>query len=196
MDRHNSKQIKDMGKNARLLTYSNAGANQMGLFQMYRCGICIFGQCPQSAYNCGKLDIRKRLQSKDCGFWYQCSISYRLPPPRQVEFRIELVPGAAPVARAPYRLAPFELKELSDQLKELLEKGFICPSSLTWGAPVLFVKKKDGSFRMCIDYRELNNVVPCKNRFILSKDLDDLFDQHQRLPAYIKDRSRSGFHQL
>ncbi|GKB70783.1 putative reverse transcriptase domain-containing protein, partial [Tanacetum coccineum] len=69
-----------------------------------------------------------------------------LPPPRQVEFRIELVPGAAPVARAPYRLAPSKLKELSDQLKELLEKGFICPSSSPWGAPVLFVKKKDGSF--------------------------------------------------
>ncbi|GJY47746.1 putative reverse transcriptase domain-containing protein [Tanacetum coccineum] len=69
-----------------------------------------------------------------------------LPPPRQVEFRIELVPGAAPVARAPYRLAPSEMKELSDQLKELSEKGFIRPSSSPWGAPVLFVKKKDGSF--------------------------------------------------
>ncbi|GJW15373.1 putative reverse transcriptase domain-containing protein [Tanacetum coccineum] len=69
-----------------------------------------------------------------------------LPPPRQVEFRIELVPGAAPVARAPYRLAPSELKELSDQLKELSDKGFIRPSSSPWGAPVLFVKKKDGSF--------------------------------------------------
>ncbi|GKC96692.1 putative reverse transcriptase domain-containing protein [Tanacetum coccineum] len=73
--------------------------------------------------------------------------------PRQVEFRIDLVPGAAPVAHAPYRLAPLEMKELSDQLKELLEKGFICPSSSPWRAPVLFVKKKDGSFRMCIDYR-------------------------------------------
>ncbi|GJU76190.1 putative reverse transcriptase domain-containing protein [Tanacetum coccineum] len=85
---------------------------------------------------------------------YECG----LPPPRQVEFRIELVPGAAPVARAPYRLAPSELKELSDQLKELLEKGFIRPSSSPWGAPVLFVKKKDRSFRMCIDYRELNKL--------------------------------------
>ncbi|GKG26508.1 hypothetical protein Tco_0402211, partial [Tanacetum coccineum] len=74
-----------------------------------------------------------------------------LPPTRQVEFQIDLVPGAAPVARAraPYRLAPSEMKELSD-------KGFIRPSSSPWGAPVLFVKKKDGSFRMCIDYRELN----------------------------------------
>ena len=71
-----------------------------------------------------------------------------LPPPRQVEFQIELVPGAAPVAKAPYRLAPSEMEELSEQLKELSDKGFIRPSSSPWGAPVLFVKKKDGSFRM------------------------------------------------
>ncbi|GJR20042.1 putative reverse transcriptase domain-containing protein [Tanacetum coccineum] len=82
-----------------------------------------------------------------------------LPPTRQVEFQIDLVPGAAPVARAPYRLAPSELKELSEQLKELSDKGFIRPSSSPWGAPVLFVKKKDGSFRMCIDYRELNKLT-------------------------------------
>ncbi|GJV69536.1 putative reverse transcriptase domain-containing protein [Tanacetum coccineum] len=82
-----------------------------------------------------------------------------LPPTRQVEFQIDLIPGAAPVARAPYRLAPSEMKELSEQLKELSDKGFIRPSSLPWGAPVLFVKKKDGSFRMCIDYRELNKIV-------------------------------------
>nr|GFB00476.1 putative reverse transcriptase domain-containing protein [Tanacetum cinerariifolium] len=78
-----------------------------------------------------------------------------LPPTRPVEFQIDLVPGAAPVARAPYRLAPSKMKELSKQLKELSDKGFIRPSSSPWGAPVLFVKKKDGSFRMCIDYREL-----------------------------------------
>ncbi|GKG37718.1 hypothetical protein Tco_0456941, partial [Tanacetum coccineum] len=76
-----------------------------------------------------------------------------LPPTRQVEFQIDLVPGAAPVARAPYRLAPSELKELSEQLKELSDKGFIRPCSSPWGAPVLFVEKKDGSLRMCIDYR-------------------------------------------
>ncbi|GJQ93712.1 putative reverse transcriptase domain-containing protein [Tanacetum coccineum] len=72
-----------------------------------------------------------------------------LPPPRKVEFRIDLVPGAAPVACAPYRLAPSVMKELSVQLQELLEKGFIHPSSSSWGTPVLFVKKKDESFRMC-----------------------------------------------
>ncbi|GJS39050.1 putative reverse transcriptase domain-containing protein [Tanacetum coccineum] len=82
-----------------------------------------------------------------------------LPPPRQVEFRIELVPGAAPVARAPYRLAPSELKELSDQLKELLEKGFIRPSSSPWGAPVLFVKKKDGSFQKESNKKYLKKIL-------------------------------------
>ncbi|GKE47245.1 putative reverse transcriptase domain-containing protein [Tanacetum coccineum] len=82
-----------------------------------------------------------------------------LPPTRQVEFQIDLVPGAAPVARAPYRLAPSERKELSEQLKELSDKGFIRPSSSPWGAPVLFVKKKDGSFWMCIDYREFNTLT-------------------------------------
>nr|GEU41115.1 putative reverse transcriptase domain-containing protein [Tanacetum cinerariifolium] len=106
-----------------------------------------------------------------------------LPPPRQVEFKIELIPGVAPVARAPYRLAPFELKELSYQLKELLEKGFIRPSSSPWGAPMLFVKKKDGSFRMCIDYRELNKLT--KNRYQLPR-IDDLFDQLQGSSVYSK----------
>ncbi|GJV98694.1 hypothetical protein Tco_1553946 [Tanacetum coccineum] len=75
-----------------------------------------------------------------------------LPPAQPMEFQIDLIPGVAPVARAPYRLALSETKELSEQLQELSDKGFIRPSSLSWGAPVLFVKKKDGSFRMCIDY--------------------------------------------
>ncbi|GJZ08715.1 putative reverse transcriptase domain-containing protein [Tanacetum coccineum] len=100
-----------------------------------------------------------------------------LPHTRQVEFHIDLVPGAAPVARAPYRLAPSEMKELADQLQELSDKGFIRPSSSPWGAPVLFVKKKDGSLRMCIDYRELNKLT-VKNRYPLPR-IDDLFDQLQ-----------------
>ncbi|GKF77037.1 hypothetical protein Tco_0229507, partial [Tanacetum coccineum] len=87
-----------------------------------------------------------------------------LPPTQQVEFQIDLIPSAAPVARAPYRLAPSEIKELSDQLQELSDKGFIRPSSSPWGALVLFVKKKDGLFRMCIDYRELNKLT-VKNRY-------------------------------
>ncbi|GJX43105.1 putative nucleotidyltransferase, ribonuclease H, partial [Tanacetum coccineum] len=117
-----------------------------------------------------------------------------LPPVRQVEFHIDLVPGAAPVARAPYRLAPSEMKELSDQLQELSDKGFIRPSSSPWGAPVLFVKKKDGSFRMCIDYRELNKLT-VKNRYPLPR-IDDLFDQLQGSSVYSKIDLRSGYHQL
>ncbi|GKF37578.1 hypothetical protein Tco_0114336 [Tanacetum coccineum] len=98
-----------------------------------------------------------------------------LPPTRQVEFHIELIPGAAPVSCAPYRLTPAEMKELAEQLKELSEKGFIRLSSSPWGAPILFVKKKDGSFRMCIDYRELNKLT-VKNCYPLPR-IDDLFDQ-------------------
>ncbi|GJV53477.1 putative reverse transcriptase domain-containing protein [Tanacetum coccineum] len=111
-----------------------------------------------------------------------------LPPTRQVELQIDLVPGAAPVARAPYRLAPFEMKELwSNLLKRysLSDKGFIRPSSSPWGAPVLFVKKKDGSFRICIDYRELNKLT-VKNRYPLPR-IDDLFDQLQGSSIYIDD---------
>ncbi|GJS12837.1 putative reverse transcriptase domain-containing protein [Tanacetum coccineum] len=117
-----------------------------------------------------------------------------LPPARPVEFQIDLVPGAAPVARAPYRLAPSEMKELSEQLQELSDKGFIRPSSSPWGAPVLFVKKKDGSFRMCIDYRELNKLT-VKNRYPLPR-IDDLFDQLQGSSIYSKIDLRSGYHQL
>ncbi|GJY42531.1 putative reverse transcriptase domain-containing protein [Tanacetum coccineum] len=117
-----------------------------------------------------------------------------IPPTRQVEFQIDLVPGAAPVARAPYRLAPSEMKELAEQLQELSDKGFIRPSSSPWGAPVLFVKKKDGSFRMCIDYRELNKLT-VKNRYPLPR-IDDLFDQLQGSSIYSKIDLRSGYHQL
>nr|GFA05146.1 retrotransposon protein, putative, Ty3-gypsy subclass [Tanacetum cinerariifolium] len=112
-----------------------------------------------------------------------------LPLTRQVEFQIDLIPGAAPIARAPYRLAPSEMKELSNQLQELSEKGFIRPSSSPWGAPILFVKKKDGSFRMCIDYRELNKLT-VKNRYPLLR-IDDLFDQLQGSSIYSKIDLRS-----
>nr|GFC30235.1 putative reverse transcriptase domain-containing protein [Tanacetum cinerariifolium] len=101
-----------------------------------------------------------------------------IPPTRQVEFQIDLTPGAAPVVRAPYRLVSSEMKELSDQLKELADKGFIRLSSSPWGAPVLFSNKKDGgSFRMCIDYQELNKLT-VKNRYPLPR-IDDLFNQLQ-----------------
>nr|GEX81166.1 putative reverse transcriptase domain-containing protein [Tanacetum cinerariifolium] len=98
------------------------------------------------------------------------------------------------VARAPYRLAPSEMKELAEQLKELSDKRFIRPSSSPWGAPVLLVKKKDGSFRMCIDYRELNKLT-VKNRYLLPR-IDDLFDQLQGSSVYSKIDLRSGYHQL
>nr|GEZ42543.1 putative reverse transcriptase domain-containing protein [Tanacetum cinerariifolium] len=100
-----------------------------------------------------------------------------LPPAQPAEFQIDLIPRAAPVARAPYRLAPSKMKGLSKQLQKLSDKGFIRPSSSPWGALVLFVKKKDGSFRMCIDYRELNKLT-VKNRYPLPR-IDDLFDQLQ-----------------
>ncbi|GJR56034.1 putative reverse transcriptase domain-containing protein [Tanacetum coccineum] len=111
-----------------------------------------------------------------------------------VEFQIDLIPGVAPVARAPYRLAPSEMKELSELLQELSDKGFIRPSSSPWGAPVLFVKKKDGSFRMCIDYCELNKLT-VKNQYPLLR-IDDLFDQLQGSSIYSKIDLRSGYHQL
>ncbi|GKC85288.1 putative nucleotidyltransferase, ribonuclease H [Tanacetum coccineum] len=117
-----------------------------------------------------------------------------LPLVREIEFRIDLILGASPVVRSPYRLAPSEMLELSNQLKELQEKGFIRPSHSPWGAPVLFVKKKDGSMRMCIDYRELNKLT-IKNRYPLPR-IDDLFDQLQGACCFSKIDLRSGYHQL
>ncbi|KAL0535932.1 hypothetical protein IC582_024862 [Cucumis melo] len=117
-----------------------------------------------------------------------------LPPHREVEFSIELEPGTVPISRAPYRMAPAELKELKVQLQELLDKGFIRPSVSPWGAPVLFVTKKDGSMRLCIDYRELNKVT-VKNRYPLPR-IDDLYDQLQGATVFSKIDLRSGYHQL
>ncbi|GKB79994.1 putative reverse transcriptase domain-containing protein [Tanacetum coccineum] len=117
-----------------------------------------------------------------------------LPPARQVEFQIDLVPGVAPIARAPYQLVPDELQELSTQFQELSDRGFIRPSSSPWGASVLFVKKKDGSFRMCIDYRKLNRLT-VKNRHLLLR-IDDLFDQLQGSRVYSKIDMRSVFMDL
>ncbi|KAF5774952.1 putative nucleotidyltransferase, Ribonuclease H [Helianthus annuus] len=117
-----------------------------------------------------------------------------LPPSRDIDFRIDLIPGANPVTKSPYRLAPSEMRELSSQLQELLDKGLIRPSTSPWGAPVLFVKKKDGSFRMCIDYRELNKLT-IKNRYPLPR-IDDLFDQLQGATCFSKIDLRSGYHQL
>ena len=117
-----------------------------------------------------------------------------LPPDRQLEFTIDLEPGSASVSKAPYRMAPKELEELKIQLQELLDLGFIRPSVSPWGAPVLFVKKKDGTLRMCIDYRELNKLT-LKNKYPLPR-IDDLFDQLRGAGVFSKMDLRSGYHQL
>lgn len=117
-----------------------------------------------------------------------------LPPYREIEFCIDLVPGTEPISMAPYRMAPAELRELKEQLQDLLDKKFIRPSVSPWGAPVLFVKKKDGSLRLCIDYRQLNRVT-VRNRYPLPR-IDDLFDQLQGAQFFSKIDLRSGYHQL
>ena len=100
-----------------------------------------------------------------------------LPPEREIEFCIDVVLGTDPISMPPYQMAHAELNELKEQLQELFDKGFIRPSTSPWGAPVLFVKKKDGSLRLCIDYRQLNKVT-IKNKYPLPR-IDDLFDQLQ-----------------
>ena len=117
-----------------------------------------------------------------------------LPPEREVEFGIELLPGTGPISIPPYRMAPLEMRELKEQLQDLLDRGFIRPSTSPWGAPVLFVKKKDGSLRLCIDYRQLNKVT-IKNRYPLPR-IDDLFDQLTGAAYFSKIDLRSGYHQL
>ena len=117
-----------------------------------------------------------------------------LPPVREIDFTIELVPGTTPISKAPYRMAPAELRELKAQLQDLLDKGFVRPSVSPWGAPVLFVKKKDGTMRMCIDYRQLNQVT-IKNKYPLPR-IDELFDQLQGAQYFSKIDLRSGYHQL
>ncbi|KAI3810725.1 hypothetical protein L1987_20347 [Smallanthus sonchifolius] len=117
-----------------------------------------------------------------------------LPPDRKIEFRINLILGAKPVARAPYRLAPFELKELMKEIQDLLDRGFIRPSTSPWGTPILFIKKKDGIMRMCIDYLELNKLT-VMNKYPLPR-IDDLFDQLQGAKYSSKIDLRSGYHQL
>nr|AAT39297.2 Gag-pol protein, putative [Solanum demissum] len=117
-----------------------------------------------------------------------------IPPEREIDFGIDLIPDTHPISIPPYRMAPSELKELKEQLKDLLDKGFIRPSVSPWGAPVLFVRKKDGSLRMCIDYRQLNKVT-IKNKYPLPR-IDDLFNQLQGATCFSKIDLRSGYHQL
>ena len=118
----------------------------------------------------------------------------RVPPEREVDLSIEVVQETTPISRAPYRMAPIELKELKTQLQELLDKGFIRPSFSPWGAPVLFVKKKDGILRMCINYRQINKVI-VKNKYPLPR-IEDLFDQLSKASVFSKIDLRSGYYQL
>jgi hypothetical protein len=117
-----------------------------------------------------------------------------MPPDRDIEFAIELQPGTTPISKRPYRMPPAELAELKKQLQELLDKGFIRPSTSPWGCPALFVKKKDESLRLCIDYRPLN-VVTIKNKYPLPH-IDVLFDQLVRAKVFSKIYLRSGYHQI
>ena len=115
-----------------------------------------------------------------------------IPPVREINLSIEILPGTAPTSRAPYKMAPTELKELKIQLQELLDKGFIRPSVSPWGASVLFVKKKDGTLRMCIDYRQINKMT-VKNKYPLPR-IEDLFDQLKGAGVFSKIDLGSGYY--
>jgi hypothetical protein len=117
-----------------------------------------------------------------------------MPPDRDVEFAIELQPRTTPISKRPYRIPPAELAELKKQLQELLDKGFIRPSTSPWGCPALFIKKKDESLRLCIDYRPLN-AVTIKNMYPLPR-IDVLFDQLVGAKVFSKIDLRSGYHQI
>nr|GFA07708.1 putative reverse transcriptase domain-containing protein [Tanacetum cinerariifolium] len=144
--------------------------------------------------------IRITMETSPCQKFFQCCKESPTRSKRHDEcfsfhrsFSIVIFDFNA-CCKSSYRLAPTEMQELSNQLKELQEKGFIRPSSSPWGAPVLFIKKKDGSFRMCIDYRELN-ILTNKKRYPLPR-IDDLFDQLQGSRYLSKIDLRSGYHQL
>jgi hypothetical protein len=119
---------------------------------------------------------------------------HRLPPERKLDFTIELKSSAEPISKTPYRMIAPKLCELQMQLKELLDLGLIRPSVSPWGAPIIFVKKKDGSLRLCIDYRDLNRAT-VKNRYPMPR-IDDLFDQMKGAVVFSKINLRSGYHQL
>jgi hypothetical protein len=117
-----------------------------------------------------------------------------MPPDREIEFVIELVPDTAHIFKRPYRMATNQLAEFKEQLQELLDKGYICPSASPWGAPIIFVSKNDGTQRMCVDYRSPNEVT-IKNKYPLPR-IDDPFDQLKGACVFSKIDLRSGYHQL
>jgi hypothetical protein len=115
-----------------------------------------------------------------------------LPPKRDIDFSINLMPGVAPVSKTPYKMSTLELKELKMQLEELLKKGYIYPSVSPWRAPILFLKNKDGTLRLCIDFIQLNKVT-VKNTYPLPR-IDDLFHQLKDAKIFSKIDLRSGYH--
>jgi hypothetical protein len=117
-----------------------------------------------------------------------------MPPERELEFTIDLKPGTEPIIRTPYRMLTLELRELKMQLKEWLDLGLICPSVSLWGAPVIFIQNKNGSWRLCIDYRQLNKAT-INNQYSLLR-IHDLFDQMKGATVFSKSDLRSGYHQL
>ena len=141
----------------------------------------------------GQVDVEKILVVREFSDVFPKEL-LGFPLEREVDLSLEIVLGTAPVSRAPYRMALAELKELKVQLQELLDKGFVRPSVSPWGAPVLFVKKKDGTLRMCIDYRQINKVT-VKNKYPLPR-IKDLFDQLKGAGVFSKIDLRSGYYQL
>jgi hypothetical protein len=117
-----------------------------------------------------------------------------MPPDWDIEFVIELIPGTAPIAQRSYRMNPQELEELKKQLADMLSKGLIHPSASPWGSPILFVDKRDGTIRLCVDYRKLNEVT-IKNKYPLTK-IEDLFDQLNGAKVFSKIDLCTGYHQL
>jgi hypothetical protein len=117
-----------------------------------------------------------------------------MPPDRDIEFIMELIPGTAPIAQRAYRMNPQELEELKKQLTDMLSKGLIRPSASPWGSPVLFLDKRDGTIRLCVGYRKLNEVT-IKNKYPLPK-IEDLFDQLNGAKVFSKIYLRTGYHQL
>jgi hypothetical protein len=117
-----------------------------------------------------------------------------MPPDRDIELVIELNPGTSPIYKTPYRMATPELVELKEHIKELLEKRFIHPNSSLWGVHVIFVPKKDGTQRLCVDYRALNGVT-VKNKYLLPR-IDDLFDQLRGACVFSQIDLQLGYHQL
>ena len=154
----------------------------------------------QPGYLCSVSELNKRFEDKIRHIPVVSNFEdvfleeiLEMPSRREIDFTIDLIPGTKPISKAPYRMAPEEMKELKAQLEELMEKGYIRPRVSLWGAPVLFVLKKDGSLCLCIDYRELN-AVTVNNKYPLPW-IDDLFDELRGATVFSKIDLRPGYHQ-